>query len=452
MISALFNFCLQSLRGSHKVRGRLQLQKPRESIMADIVCGHCQNTNPANLTFCKVCGWRLVKQPPPSPPADTSVDPASVQLQAAHQQLQDEHAKLAANLQQLQDQHQKVVSQLTESQQRQQIIEDQKQQAEGKIQALMAEAAALKERLDTHPANAAEVKGFIAELQEKLQKAEQDLQVATVKIKQITDSPVVVLTRPLWMKLVSWGLLPLIGSAGGFAIGAYKLNPYKPQLNKTLSDEGKQQRQLTSIQSDLAAAKQQLEQKQQELVSEQQKNIQINSALSDSQKSAQATATQLSTTKSDLTNAKAEIVKARASIADKEQQLQTARTENQQLTVKAAQATALQEIINRHPYVNYKGLTEGRVTVNYSAKNDKNDKGVHIIEIDHLRSTGGTDSDLAIGSISGNAFPAVPLIVEPISKNTAIVSPPGPANGWQKVKISVQGKGSSPVVLKWSVP
>jgi len=103
-------------------------------------------------------------------------------------------------------------------------------------------------------------------------------------------------------------------------------------------------------------------------------------------------------------------VRDRESIGDKDQQLQAARTEIQQLTARAAQAAALQEVISHHPYLSYKGPTQGVVTVKYTAKSDKPSR----ITIDHFRAT--SDSDITLQSLSGSAFPAVPLIIEPASK------------------------------------
>ena len=195
----------------------------------------------------------------------------------------------------------------------------------------------------------------------------------------------------------------MIASAGGLAVGAYSgLNPYRSQLNQTLSGKGEQERKLQSLQSQLTATTQQLDQTKQQLASDQQNNTQMTSQMSDLQKSSDAASSQLTGARNELASAKTQIVRDRESIGDKDQQLQAARTEIQQLTARAAQAAALQEVISHQ-------------------------------------------------SLSGSAFPAVPLIIEPASKNTTISSPPSAANGWQKVVISVQGKGSSEAVFKWSV-
>lgn len=397
--------------------------------MADVLCVKCHNPNSPELTYCRFCGTRLPKvQPPPPPPPP----PSPPELQKQHEALQSAHAEL-------QGQHQDVLGKFTDLQQL-------KQQAENQIEDLLTQVEGLKQRLEGNPPNGAEVQSLIAELQQKLKTAEQNLQVAVAKIQKLEASPVGQLTRPLWTKILSWGLLPLIGSAGGLAVGAYSgLNPYKVQLNKTLSGKGEQERQLQSLQSQLTATTQQLDQEKQQLASEQQNNTQMTSQMSDLQKSSQTSSSQLTGAKNELASAKTQIVKDRESIGEKEQQLQAARAENQQLTAKAAQAAALQEIINHHPYLSYKGPTQGVVTVKYTAKNDK---PLHIT-IDHFHAT--SDSDITIQSLSGVAFPAVPLIIEPTSKNTTISSPPSVANGWQKVVISVQGKGSSQAVFKWSV-
>jgi uncharacterized phage infection (PIP) family protein YhgE len=283
-------------------------------------------------------------------------------------------------------------------------------------------------------------------LQQKLKITEQNLQVAVVEIQKLKASPVGQLTRPLWTKILSWGLLPVIASAGGLAVGAYSgLNPYRSQLNQTLSGKGEQERKLQSLQSQLTATTQQLDQTKQQLASDQQNNTQMTSQMSDLQKSSDAASSQLTGARNELASAKTQIVRDRESIGDKDQQLQAARTEIQQLTARAAQAAALQEVISHHPYLSYKGPTQGVVTVKYTAKSDKPSR----ITIDHFRAT--SDSDITLQSLSGSAFPAVPLIIEPASKNTTISSPPSAANGWQKVVISVQGKGSSEAVFKWSV-
>jgi len=439
--------------------------------MADVLCLNCHKSNSSDLTYCRFCGTRLPRE---LLPGKLPVDPSVSALETAHQQLQESHVQLTASHQQLQEQHQQVLDQtqqlqsayqqlqgqhqqlleqhqqvageLTEAQQRQKVVDEQKQQAEGQIDGLLAQIAEMKQHLEEPTAGAPEVEGFITELQQKLKKAEEDLQVAAGKIKRFEASPVGQITQPLWIKLVSWGLLPLLGSAGGLAIGAYSgFNPYKTQLNKTLSGESDDHRQLQSIQSQLTATKQQLNQTQQQLATEQQNGTQVNSQLGDLQKNAQASAAQLAAVKSELASAKTEIAKDRELINEKDQQLQAARTENQQLTPRAALTAALQEIINHHPYLNYKGPVQGTVTVRYSARNDK---PLHIT-IDHFQAT--SDSDVTVESLSGTSFPAVPLIIEPMTKNTTISSPPSPANGWQRVIITVQGKGSSQAVLKWTV-
>lgn len=419
--------------------------------MADIACIRCHRPNPPDLVFCRFCGTRLPKElpPTPTPQPQPPVAPPLAELQAAHQQLQSDHADLAANHQQLQQQHQQVVSQLADVQQRQQVVEEQKQQAEGKIQGLLDQVTELKQHLEQHKASAEEVESTVAELQLKLKQAQQDLDIAAAKVQQFEASPAGQLTRPLWVKIASWGLLPLLGSAGGVAVGAYTgVNPYKPykaKLDQLLSGQGKEQQQLQSTQSQLAATMQQLNQTQQQLASAQQSSSQVTSQLSSVQKDAQTSAAQLASARNELASAKAEIVKDRQLLGQKDTELQSAHSDNQQLTAKAAQAASLQDIINRHPYVNYKGPTQGVITVKYSARNDK---PLHIT-IDHFRATG--DSDITIDSLNGSPFPPVPLIVEPTSKNTTISSPPSAANGWQKVILTVQGKGSSQAMLRWSV-
>lgn len=434
--------------------------------MADVKCLNvkCEKVNPSELTFCRFCGTRLPKQAALEPPsvtglaalqaANQDLKNKQTQLATDHQLLEEKHQQLLTQTQQiqasheqLQDQHQQALSQLGELQQREQTV---KQQAEGQISGLLAELADVKQRLAGQPANAAAVEGLVAELRQKLTKAEQDLQVAAGEIQRFKTSPVGQITQPLWVKLVSWGLLPLIGSAGGLAIGTYSgVSASKAKLDQTLNGKSLQARQLESLQAQLATLRQLLEQKQQQLALAQQNGVQANTQLSDAQRSSQASAAQLTADKGALTNAKAEIARDRALIAEKEQQLQTAQSANQQLTARAAQASALQDIINRHPSLNYKGPAQGMVTVSYSAHNDKPSR----IAIDHFRVV-SRESDLnnvTIQSVAGSAFPTVPFIVEPASNNTTIVSPPGPANGWQKVIISVHGKGSSQAVLRWFV-
>jgi myosin heavy subunit len=427
--------------------------------MPDVQCANpkCQKLNPAGHIFCRFCGLRL-----PQAPSGPSVLPGRdvADLQSANQQLQttqdqlaadhmaltSQHQQLQVQHTQLQDQHDtlqalhgNVVEALTDVQQQKQQTETQKQEAEGKIQLLLSQVKGLTDQLEADPGSSPAAQKTIADLRQKLLTAEKNLQAAAVKINNFEASPAGQLTRPLWSKLLAWGLLPVLGSVGGVLFGIHTPSGQKGQFKQ----------QLVSTQKELDASKKQLEAQGQQLAAEQHANADLTSQMADIRQGAQGSSGQLAATQAELSKTKGSLTKNQQDVANLTQRLKAEQVQSEHLSVKAAQAAALQSVIDHHPYVNYKGPAQGTVKVKYVARNDKPGQ----IEIDHFSPSGDSDSNIDSKSIiiKGDAFPSVPFIVEPVSKNVAITVPPSASNNWQKLRISVQGKGKKEITLRWSV-
>jgi hypothetical protein len=162
-------------------------------------------------------------------------------------------------------------------------------------------------------------------------------------------------------------------------------------------------------------------------------------------KALQAASKQAATAQAQLTAARTETTKEHTTVVQAQQEVQGEKARNQQLSEKAGRAAALEAVIAAHPGLNYKGPTQGTITIRFNCKNDKPAS----IVMDHLNAS--PDSSVKVESVLGAQMPGVPVIVEPVTKNVSIAAPPNAANGWQRMTLNVQGKGSNQAILKWTV-
>jgi hypothetical protein len=435
--------------------------------MADIQCVNpvCQRANPDTKTFCIHCGWRL---PKPEPSVAGSQDIAALQgenLQLkqqnaqllagqqaqqqqlartteAHQQLQVQHDQLKSAHQDLTQQHQQATATLTAAQQQLADAEALKQEAEGKVQALQAQIEAIPQGSATSP----QAESEIARLGSLLATAQKDLAIAVAKVKAFEASPIGKETWPLRSKILSWGLAAIVGLGGGTALGVFSpLNTSKKQAATTQNDDALQKQNLASVQEQLTKTKQDLDKATQDGAALQQSNAQLNAQIESLNKGSQTATKQTAAVQAQLTAAKAETAKEHAAMLAVEQEVQAEKARNQQLSEKAARVAALEAVIAAHPTLNYKGPTQGTITIRFNGKSDKPAS----IVMDHFNAS--PDSSIRVESVIGAQMPGVPVLVEPVSRNVSIASPPNAANGWQKMTLTVQGKGSNQAVLKWSV-
>src|SRR5262249_28408195 len=137
--------------------------------------------------------------------------------------------------------------------------------------------------------------------------------------------------------------------------------------------------------------------------------------------------------------------------------------QNQEVSSKTNQATALQQIIDRHPSWNYKGPLSGEITWTAQLNKDKTvflyfDRGKlvgAVLNFDRGNPV-GRDSDVprtAYG-LEGSPMPAVPLVVQvaPVNRNVSVALSPAASNGWQRMVLRVDGKkGMVQGKVFWSV-
>ena len=449
--------------------------------MADIQCVNpvCQRTNSDTRTFCSNCGWRLPKSGPPHDGAGLQeaydqlqqkydqLASRQDQLQGEHEQLQGQHEQLASNHAQLQgkaeqlnlshqslaQEHQQTVVALAEAQALATQSETLKQKAESRIESLLEELKKITPGSGTSPAASPEAQAEIVRLNQLLAQAQHDYTgvaaqyaEADAKIKAFESSELGKLIWPLRSRIISWVLVAVAGLISGGAAGIYTpLNPVKKQLNMIVSGQGQQRNDLANTSTQLSQTAQDLDKAKQDLAAQAQTNSQLTTQLDASKQSAQSTAEQLSAVKAQLAESKGEAAKEHAAAVETQKQLEAEKTRSQQLSVKSALASALQATIAAHPYLTYRGPNQGTITIQYNGKNDKPAN----ITLDHLNSS--SESGVKVDSVAGAQLPGVPVVVEPMSKNVSILSPPNSANGWQKMTIIVQGKNSNKAVLRWTV-
>ena len=439
--------------------------------MADIQCVNpvCQRTNSDTRTFCSNCGWRLPQiVPPPVPPPDCvvlkeaydqlkqkydQVASRQDQLQGEHEQLQGQHQQLASDHAQLQghaeqlnsshqalaQEHQQTVAALAEAHASATQSETLKQKAESRIESLLEELKRITPGSGTSPATSPDAQAEIVRLNQLLAQAD-------AKIKAFESSDLGKATWPLQSRIISWVLVAVAGLASGAAAGIYSpLNPVKKQLNTIVSGQGQQRNDLANTATQLSQAAQELDKAKQDLAAQAQTNSQLTTQLDASKQSAQSAAEQLSAVKAQLAESKGVAAKEHAAAVETQKQLEAEKARSQQLSVKSALASALQATIAAHPYLTYRGANQGTITIQYNGKSDKPAN----ITLDHLNSS--SESGVRVDSVAGAQLPGVPVVVEPMSKNVSILSPPNSANGWQKMTIIVQGKNSNKAVLRWTV-
>jgi peptidoglycan hydrolase CwlO-like protein len=379
-----------------------------------------------------------VSNGPPTAPQN----PVNQQMQTEHAVLKILHADLTADHEQLKQNHDQAVQNLAQAQQQAQALEEQKQNAEAQIQGLLAQVTELTKQINVSSSLPPDTQKEISALKEKLTAAETQLVNALATIRKFEDSPIGQATRPLWSRLVSWLVLPVLGSIGGAFLGIHTpINPYRTQAQnqqKQTPDPGPAMREQVDT------ANKQLEAVQQELNTERQNNAQLLPQVTDLNKNSQSMTSQLLAAQKQLETAKSTAAREHADAISAQQQFQAEHAKNQQLASVAASATAMREIIERHPFLNYKGPTQGVVTVTFKLHNDKPAD----IVIDQFHASG--PSNVEIQGLAGLPFPNIPQIVQPMSNNVTIVAPPN-QNSWQKITISVRGKGQGQAVLRWSV-
>jgi hypothetical protein len=279
---------------------------------------------------------------------------------------------------------------------------------------------------------------LITELKQKVERAEQEAKDLAAKLttqsaqappdseQQKKRSPLVLMVAGL--------VLASAGAIGGFKAGAH--SPDNSQIQVQLDAELKkeealvneraaQDRLLQDLRRQFDAAKQ----KEEQLAAELKAKVQASQKLSGS----------VETLQQDLAAARANVeTKTRL-----EQQLgQNLKQATQQLLAATTKVTALQQLVQKHPSWNYTGPTEGFITWEGDVRNDK----AISVTLDHgrVRVDGGARSSRLSG-----ALPGVTCMVQPVSKNVFIATPPSVTNGWMTIVMRVEGKG--PVSVKWTV-
>lgn len=368
------------------------------------------------------------------PAATVASQPNTVASEAnnANQQLAADHAALTEAHQELTDAHQQLT--------------DQHQQLQQNHQATIKENHTLAGRLASFEQEIARIPG----LEQALALARQELDHLRSKppaevIKEVPGQISAV------RQVLTW-LVPIITAVGGAFAGVHTpLNTSKAQLDQVNTKLQQVVQQLNTALADnqhTKAAKAALEQQNGQLAgqlaneSEQQAQqaqaSQSSSAqLASLQRDLQATRTSLATTAAALQQAQRE----KSAAEQRAAQLQA------ESTRKGSQLDAAQNVISKHPLLNYHGPTEGNIIISYNAKNDKPAN----ITIDHQHISG--DGSLSINTMAGSMLPGVPVVVQASgTKRAAIVDSPGPQNGWAKLTIRVEGKDQHQAMVHWSVP
>ena len=453
--------------------------------MPDIKCSNpvCQLVNPDTRTFCSKCGWRLPKT---SSGVDAPKDLAALQaayseleqqnhqlvlagqaqkaqldkvaadhaelaamnqnLGASQQELQQKHDALATSNQDLTEKHQVAVTTLSDAQQQIKESESWKQRAADEIDELRTKLKAIIENQNPASEALAAAEAEISKLTKLLKEAQTAYESERAKVNAGPVPVIVKATWPLSKKVILGLLGAIVGSAGGATAGIYSpLNPARKALSSTIKSENQQVQSIASVSAQLKQAKDDLEKSRASLAAEQQSNGQLTQQVNSLNQGSQTATHQMSTVQSQLTTAKAETAKEHAEAVAVQQELQAEKGQVHELSQKAALLTSLQATIAAHPYLSYKGPMQGIITIKYSGKNDK----PAAISLDHFSST--ADSGTRVEAVSGLPLPGVPVVIEPLGKNVSVISPPAQSNSWQKMTLSVQGKGSNTVTLRWTV-
>jgi len=447
--------------------------------LAEVICINpkCQGPNRDGQIYCRICGWRLPMGIPekaangkgaqvavsadipalPHTDPDTSVarrdelTAALEQLIREHQQLISDHQQLAtqhlqvtdSNAQLKQDRDQSAAS-LAQVQEQHEALQQQKQEMETQLQGLLAQVTELTGLLQAPSIAGPETHQQLSEVKQKLLATENELTKALEKVREFESSPIGQVTRPLWSKLLSWILVPIVGAIGGAVLGIHTpFNPYRSQAasaSKVLTQtpsQGKDQQELIK-------ARQDVENVQQQLASDQQNAAQLKESNQELTKKLQVLGSAMTATQNQLSEAKASVDKEHAGAVEAQQQLQAERVKNQQLLSRAGSADALQKLLSRHPYLNYSGPMQGTLTLEFEIHNDKPAQ----IQINGTSASG--TSNIAIKSIKGNPLPNVPVVVESLNEAVGVFTPPEPGS-WQKMTLSLVGKGKRQAGLHWIV-
>ena len=439
--------------------------------MPDIKCSNpaCQRVNADTRAFCSNCGWRLLKA---VDIADSIKDPTAIltaytdlqrqydQLLADHQKLlavhedlstsqqllQQKQDELASSHQGLADQHQAAVVALSTTRQKLDESETWKQRAADEIKELKTRIESFVSGPQSTDTKLEAAEAEIARLSKLSTETQKAYTVAAAKVEDFESSGVGKATWPLRKKIILGVLAAVVGSAGGATAGMYSpLNPARKLLNSTIKGENQQEQSLAATTSQLKQTKDDLDKAKADFTTQQQSNVQLSEQINTLNQGSQAAARQLSTVQNQLNTSKGETAKEHAEVTTTQQELQNEKAQVRELSQKAALASSLQSIIAAHPYLNYKGQTQGTITIKYSGKNDK----PSTISLDHFNSS--SDSGVKVDSVSGAQLPGVPIVLEPLSKNLSVISPPSQSNNWQKMTLNVQGKGSNSAVLRWTI-
>lgn len=335
---------------------------------------------------------------------------------------------------------------------------DQAKKEEERLAQLLTEskqrADQLQQELDSVKNNGIPHAGAAPQAPEEVNKLLQSLTAENAKLKADfnklqTANPLDTTVKRL-PTVVGGLVLAAVTAIGGYRYGhrpAPALSPQAQKQQDTVAELATTQKQVQDLQSQLDAAKKNIEQ----LTTQSNSNAQ---AVKDSN-------AKMAKVLHELIAAQTTLEEETQSEKRARQELQAATQNNnqmaQQLAAKAGEVTALQQILQKHPAWNHKGATEGVIV--WTGEVSK-DKGVTVKldrdgQVSMNPKKAGTlvmctpDTRGTCTPAESAQLPRLPLGLRPGDNGVIILPESDPRNPSGKVVFQIQGKGKVTARIYW---
>jgi hypothetical protein len=412
-------------------------RQPAADGMDPVKCHNCGCENPAEKAFCRQCGCTLAGSPvdahTPNPDSQAAVDAVLADLSKKLELAAQAEARL---------QHRLALSE--------QNVASLKQQ--------MEEAARKAEV--TFPLEnsqeATEKDGLIKGLQGQLRAAEEAgeslrIQFAT-KARQLEEAvasritPGAIPSAKVRRSTLAGAVvvLAIVSVWGGYRKGLGAQNPLALQRQQSLIAKSlKDGHDLQDLRAQLAATQQTADKAQHaadqlanDLTAAKNELSAANGSTTQWQQKFNAKQAQLAQKIVEDRNRVQDI----AALNQKNAQL------NLQLVEKSNQAAALQQVVDQHPFLSYKGPREGVISLSGNFNKDK----TILLTFENGKVT-SSDSDLKWSLPA--PLPGVPVVLQPRDESVLIHTSPSKETGWRtfKLRVDVKKGKMEPKIVGWKV-
>jgi predicted RNase H-like nuclease (RuvC/YqgF family) len=374
-----------------------------------IICPICSRENAESRRYCVQCGNRLhTIAPPPPPPEERKDLPDNAQpLKELQQQLdsvKQEKAQLDASLAASQQEVQKLRLDLAAA----------NKATDAAIKAIPLAGAGTSE-------------AEVADLRKQLDSAGQEKTRLQNELAKLQKNPGGASAKR--MPLIAGGLvLAAITAFGGLKYGQHGKNTSAQPGDQPISAEAATDKaQMQQLQAQLDASRKNADELTSQANAKDQEVKDANAKLA-------AVTAQLAKAQHDASVALSNLGEKTQSERQAQEQLQALNQMNRDVTAKAGQLAALQQLIQRHPEVTiirWEGVINRPVTV--------------------MINQGRVSTDPSVsGSLNGE-LPGVCVAVQPMDKDVSIVKVPSAGNGWGDLSFRIEGTGHVAGKVRWSL-